>query len=580
MDKSKGCSDLKTLASDGGQRDIEVAKAVNKVEMRTRMAIPLSDDGKEWIHVSLNPCGEHLADANAQIPDGTLSQSAVLRGRIAQTLIPPFLSPSETSIDTRDWSLMMYAPPTIRGVALVVASPNAVLPDSATYRTIFDLINREGISEAPLWTTGPEVPGISPTAPYRNFYYTWIKYGAIDLQINPASGESGFIESYRIAGDGIVFEHNCPTLLNQGTVAVGQFKNDFVVNPAITQTILEVQAVIGVVPVGLTDANIQLTMTVGPLASPTTLVTGTFTLTPTSTGAITLTNAGQAPPPGTEYTIRTGVLNWVDNVTSPFDVIVGEITPSSTSDGWGFELSTSTTAAGAKIVVNIDRVFGNVNIPQDPRRNLTAFGTAIEVIETEPSLLVSPPPLDQESVVQADPLYTAEIFKRHNGVYLVRRYFEPVLNMANSNTYGAVKFVTPGMDRGIAASDGGGIQNDLMDRNASAMVVVLTGISYAAKPFIHANRYVEVMPAPNSQAALFTKPTPSKDSDSIEIFREMQIQGPHSYVPQANLLGTLNSFITDVVDGTAVFLRRSGGVALAVADALEDSNGQTHQKKA
>ena len=542
------------LLSDGGALNEVKAHALS-VTTQMQAASPISDTGKSSIMTILNPCGELGSDENAKFPDGTLSQSGIQRFRQFETIVAPWQTASSSSNVTNNWSLYLISPASFRTIAVMIAVRDGSALSDPEFASVFESINTDiDMVSYPNWNPigiGNPVP--SP-AIVPNVYYTTYSFRSANLNIDAGTGESTTIESFRVVGDGMVVLHNTPDLWNQGSFAVGQFKTDF--NSAESDT-TAAPVVLKVLVSDRDATTINGTFSVYSYRNP---VSGTQSF-------IDLTLSGAGPwtgnliGPALAYTISEG---------PPGDAIFGLATDPITvaydpvSNGGQLVV----TAVGYNFAIRLDPVGSP---PQTYTTMLQGTGShfVFEGFPGPTQLIWSLPALNQDAIAQADPKFSAELMKSHCGFYAVRRYFEPVLNMNNSNTSGHIKLEVAGMDRGDVVQSPGGIQNDILDRNGATIVAAIRGISYACSPTIKSVRFVEFMPSPNSTLAPFVGPTPPKDADAVEIFRQFQESGPHSFIPDANFLGGLATFIMGVVDAVPVFLRTARGISSAVVKALD-----------
>lgn len=557
------------LASEGGQHSEQESHARMVMEKMMGPSV-LSPEGRSSVMTILNPCGELGAEENAKFPDGTLSQSGIQRFRQFETIVTPWQSVSNTTNVTNNWSLYIISPACFRTIAVLIAVKDGRALSDSDFITLFTTINAASpVAQYPAW----DFLGGSLEA---NIYYSQYSFKSANLNLDPSTGESTTIESLRIVGDGFVVMHNTPDLWNQGSFAVGQFKTDFV-NATTDTTNIPIMAEFINLGVGDTagTANIQIRFyyvngdgnenELGIYAD-------------SSYANSTLVNF-QIPetnptPPGPTFDIK---LQSPDNrIFVNFDGTT-TVTCSATISWSGTfsnnTVATATISGGPDLefddqVVIVANGVGTFSQTLEGEGEL--FSRFLNFVPANPTqLILSLPSLNQDSIAQADPKFSAELMKAHCGFYAVRRYFEPKLNMTNSNSSGPIKFEVAGMLRQDVINAPGGLKGDLLDRNAAIVIATLRGISYACSPTIKSDRFVEFMPAKDSPLAPFVGPTPPKDEDAEEIFRQLQLEGPHSYVPDANLLGFLASFIMGVVEKVPVFLRTARSISTAVVNALD-----------
>lgn len=537
-----------TISSQGGQQTEMFAKALEvKERMMSNQAI--SDAGRGSVMTILNPCGELGSEENAKFPDGTLSQSGIQRFRQFETILAPWQTISSLDNTTDNWSLYILSPAAFRTICVFVAVRDGRSLTDAEFGSVFETINNAiPPVQYPAWGS---VGSSSSANPPTNVFYSVYSYRAASLDVDVATGESRTIESFRVVGDGMVVLHNTPTLWNQGSFAVGQFKTDFAQVETDTTDVATVFSIVtGFDAGGVIYADVSVYASNGDCTQLGML--GPVHLTPSVGLTSTWSSTTNVFLPSPE---NVPVINFGDS----FDLHI-----TGTVGSYQVEFI---TARPYSLIVPISST-----VPSTYITNLAANGPAflVDGFSINPSqILLNMPALNQDSIAQADPKFSAELMKCHEGFYAVRRYFEPKLNMNLSNVSGPIKLEMAGMNKQEVIDAPGGICGDLLDRNGAFLVGHIKGMSKAASPVIKACRFVEFMPAQNSSLAPFVGPTPAKDEDAEELFRQMQLEGPHSYIPDANFLGTLASFVMGVVNSIPVFLRTARGISGAVVKALD-----------
>lgn len=529
---------FETLGNSGGAMDSAAASISQEVVRSVQSRQLISDEGKSSLGHILNPCGEHAHDSNAKFPDGTLSQSGIQRFRLFETIDPPWANESQVSNVTNNWGLWSISLPAFRSATILVASKDNTQPSDLTWRQLWQQFNTSEVPEWPVWEVMVQ---------NSNFYYTNLTYSSANLNLDD-DGESASVESFRLVGCGHVIMHNTPDLWNQGSFAVGQFKADYADTPS-DQTLSAATITLNLpssVSVGTWDMTYKGSVNSGVLVAPVTTsqqgqlgsgITKNFSLLIKDTNTVFANYVGSVIP-----------------MTAQFQV------PSPGPQGWNFFVTATPSI----------KVF--VPTPTTGTYKITLEVTGQILVSDSPNLsnvTLNLPSLSQKDIVQADPKFSAELMKAHLGFYPVRRYFEPKLLMKNVASIGNIKFAVKGMEPSDINQPYGGIQNDILDLNGTVIVSVIRGISWAAAPTIKACRFVEFLPAPGSSLAPFVGDTPSKDEDAENIFREVQLSGPHSYIPDANSLGLLAAMISSVVEYTPVFLRGARSISQAISKSID-----------
>jgi len=521
-----------------------VAASAKRLNGMMQAAKELSVDGQGFIQHIMNPCGEHTIP-NARCTDGTLSQSAVQTLRAEDFVVPPFATVSSVADTTKNWTLIEISPPTYTGVSLLVVSANAAQPSLTEWRVIFSQINSTGVADYPAWTT----IGAPSTA---NYYVSYWRYESANLMYDPATNQSTSVESFRIVGDGVVVHHNCPTLWDQGGFVTGQFQCDteYFSEPGEVAglTIQSSATSVTTTQITLTNFNIGMTSDIAQFLTVNNL--------PIANGATSNQATVVYMQP---YNIRKPDGNFL--VNAPASAVFNWSITFNYGTNPTISISTPTTQGGPLVL---------------PVSNLALIDTStysttelLGATLANASVIIDLPSLDWSRIVQADPKRASDLMKGHGGFYSVRRYFQPKLLMARSNTSGNIKFSVQGMDRLAIVRAKGGILNDLIDMNGAIRISVIRSISYAAQPQIKCDRFIELMPAPGSILASVTEVTPARDEDAEEVFRSLQSRGAHAYVPDANLLGEMAAFLSAVISKIPVVARTVRSISAAVESAAE-----------
>lgn len=505
---------------------------------------PITADGAGFLHHSLNPCGDHTGYSSARCPDGALSQSGVLSFRLFDMEVAPFQSLTAVADTTKNWSLILLSPALYGTFMVLIACPDALVPNTVELESILLQFNEGSAAEFPAWS---EI-----SAGGRQFYVTIQRYTAANLDYNSMTQQSNAIESFRVVGDGYVVQHNSPKIWDQGGFATGQFQTDFeLVNGSSVRVDIIISGNLTSPINGPVLTNFRITAVAG----------STSTILADHPGALTLSTTTDTLVPGVvlpqgSYTIKKpDGQDLCRDITTPYDWRIVAVSPDS------LMISTAGTTGGPFVFfTSRATAFRNTEC-YSPSQVLGAN-------EDMASVLIDVPSFDWPSLAQNDPHYGGEAMQAHGGFYVVRRYFQPVLSMQPSNFSGNVKFIFGSMDRKAATTSPGGIGEELVDKNGAFIVSIIKGISYAAIPIIKGNRYIEFLPSANSILGPLVNETPDMDPDAITIFREVQSKHPHSYIPDANHLGLLGRFINNVVAGLPLYLRTGRSIADAVSRSI------------
>lgn len=558
------------LASEGGQSNEQCAHARQVMEKMMGTS-ELSLDGRSSVMTILNPCGELGSNENAKFPDGTLSQSGVQRFRQFETIVAPWQTVSSSANVTNNWSLYIVSPGCFRTIAILIAVKDGRALTDSDFVTLFTLINAASpIAQYPAWDS-------SGSSEDSNIFYSHYVFKSANLNLDPETGESTTIESMRVVGDGFVVMHNTPDLWNQGSFAVGQFKTDFINATTDTTNIPIIAEFIylgpGIGTGNIINAQVRFYYVNGDGTENELGIYANSAINQSTIYTFDVPESNPTPP-GLTFDINLqspdnrNFIHFDGTTTVTCSVVFTWTGTPSVNTVVNAQIFNTADPELDQDIVIVGRGVGTYSQTLEGEGEL--FSRFANFVPSNPTqLILSLPALNQDSVAQADPKFSAELMKAHQGFYCVRRYFEPKLNMTNSNSSGPIKFEVPGMQRQDVINAPGGIKGDLLDKNASTIICPIRGISYACSPTIKSDRFIEFMPAKDSPLAPFVGPTPAKDEDAEEIFRQMQLEGPHSYIPDANMLGFLASFVMGVVEKVPVFLRTARSISSAVVKALD-----------
>jgi len=457
-----------------------------------------------------------------------------------ETINSPWSSESEVGNTTSNWGLWAISPPGINTQFIFIASRNNSQPSPEQLALLLQNLNDSAPKIFPVWDNSI----------IANFYVSIYKNKSGKVYDN----NDKLMESLRIIGDGCVFLHNTPTLWDQGSFAVGQFQTD-----------------ISNVPVDPDSSLATLEYTSG--ATP-----GSATFRITYQGP----NNGGVLMPSTAVNPATPGIGFIgQNVGAQFRI-------KNPNTGGLFINFPNVTNPNLNITYvpqagNVEPYYNLVQTGNNPPFRITPIpagqvqripmeleGEVVEEIQNKANYTVwDLPPLSQADIVQADPKFSAELMKNHEGFYWVRRFFEPQMNMTDVSNTGIIKFRAPGVPPPTSQTPFGGISFDVFDKNGASVVAVIRGISHAAAPTIKICKFVEFMPSPGSPLAPFCGDCPMKDEDAVEIFRQIQTSGPHSYIPDANALGLMAAMLGKVIEYLPRFLRGARSISQAVMNVVD-----------
>lgn len=511
---------------------------------------------KGFLERHLDPCGEYRTALDyGKCPDGTLPQSASGQFREVFTIRAPGVSETEVNLTGQMWSLAILSPPLWRVCQILVADMNRAEVGDAALSSAINYLNVFGDEDAQYPTWAPtDTSGV---------YVSVVRWKALIGVPEPSDlGVSPLISDFRITGEGFTVSHNTPSLIDQGIAVVAQF------NPNVEPRSLALAIDEGVTAVQWA---------------------GYFRL----VNSNEIRYAGVLPGLGQypwhfEVTTTVPALNFGVN-TSVIGVAVADFTiggamifAQGDSLRWRAVRNTGTT-----LLVNLQSGTGDPIVWTDTAlaqitletnglaTNPTAKGILGDVVEhIVKANVVTMPPVTQEDLIQMTPKTVQFLLKDTRGFYVVKRVWQPVLNMTKASSYGPLRFITDDSTLGDVTGILGGIQ-DTFDANYGFAVCSLSSLPIACAPYVKAIRSWEVIPSRGSGWGPFTTTTSPKDDNAMMIARTVSDMDPFAYPHDYNGLGLLFAKVCSIVAKIPRALRTGAAVADKVAQVCEGIQGIT-----
>nr|QXV86514.1 capsid protein [Alphapermutotetravirus sp.] len=511
---------------------------------------------KGFLERHLDPCGEYRTALDyGKCPDGTLPQSASGQFREVFTIRAPGVSETEVNLTGQMWSLAILSPPLWRVCQVLVADMNRAEVGDAALSSAISYLNFFGDDDAqyPTWAE-TETSGV---------YVSVVRWKALIGAPEPSDlGVSPLISDFRITGEGFTVSHNTPSLIDQGIAVVAQF------NPNVEPRSLALAI----------DEGVTAVQWVGSFR----------VTTPTEVRyAGLLPGLGQYPwhfetttiVPAVGQTVNSSVLGIA---TADFTVNGAMIFAQGDSLRWQTRrLATNTLTVQLQAGTGSPLVWSDT--PLAPiavqtngiTANVTAKGILGEVVEhLVKANVVTMPPITQEDLIQMTPKTVQFLLKDTRGFYVVKRVWQPVLNMTKASSYGPLRFITQDSTLNDVSGILGGIQ-DTFDANYGFAVCSLSSLPIACAPYVKAIRSWEVVPSRGSSWGPFTTSTSPKDDNAMLIARTVSDLDPFAYPHDYNGFGLLFAKVCKIVAKIPRALRTGAAVADKVAQVCEGIQGIT-----
>lgn len=492
---------------------------------------PLPERAIEFVHRHCNPCGEmHTFSENSKVPDGALPNSTILELREALIVrIPTF--GGTISLDGAMWTLTVIHLPLFRTPIILVANLlNAEMGDDDRSALISDWNETE---DPPVYPNWREIITDST-------YYCVVQWSGLNNVSAPTSTGTRDIQQFRICNDGMTIFNNTPDLVNQGMVIGAQWPTNVAktaeeasddavgytgnirVNTGATQTANGSRALMRIpIPVDVSTLAIV-----------------------SSTGTIQVMGVTHSAYPWGHLIYIADTAGTVNNATftaeASHDMLLNAV---AISKGDTITFSVSRTAANvwtytATNSTTSTQIFtGTAAAPNDRYTLVVTDALEMPLITT-----FQLPPTDTQNIIQSTPKAVYMSAKEQNGVYMVKRIFQPVFNVQEANERRQVVMTDPDFERAFTFAP-----LDVFDLNFGIGVTVWSSIPTSCAPAIKLIRDVEVVAGQGSDLMLFMKSNPDECQAAIAICHLMSKHHPFLYPESYNILGGLMNIIGGVV---------------------------------
>lgn len=545
-------------------------KMARKIGARTH---GLSEAAQEFVHRHCNPCGERVTfRENSKVPDGALPNSSALELREVFIVRAPTTSSTSLSLNGDMWTLTVIHMPLFRNPLILVASMNNAEMTEIDRAALCDRWNVEN--------ENPRYPRWDAFGLAGN-YWTTVTFSGLKTVVPPTdTGLTTDIEQFRIVSDGMTIFNNTPDLINQGMVIGAQWPYNVgskTVELPKTDSGSQIMTSI-YVNTGGSPARHGVVANFPVEATPPTVISSTEPEVISGTYA-TSTNENASLGYRTA-TLRVDSVNaegsWVqadftlamDLVYSGVSYLAGEIlrltmTKNAAADSLAnpFNVVVSLIKEGAE-----PTVVTTLNSATNTNFNITLLFP--EGIEAANCSLVQLPPTSTEGIVQSTPKAVYMSMKEENGIYMVKRIFQPVFSVQKANEVRPIRLATASAAEGTL-----GATNDVYDLNYGVGVVVMSSIPTSCAPAIKLFRDVEIVAGDTSAFQLFMTSNEGECQPALEVVHAITQNHPFMYPESYNVLGTLMNTITGIISKVPLL----GNIAGAVAHAVRALAGGTVQ---
>lgn len=509
----------------------------------------LSDHAYEFIHRHCNPCGEMMTfTESSKVPDAALPNSCILELRQVAIVRAP--GEVNTAIDiTGDmWTLTVIHTAMFRNSIILVASLiNAEMDDNARAALITAWNTQENQPEYPNWY---QLEADNSTPPKGTTFYCVLKWsGLADVDAPTTTGIATSIEEFRITADGMTIFNNTPDLINQGMVVGAQWNSDFAVSTVkgdVQEDGTHITVLVSRESLPALSGGVAARFPIDP-----------DTLLVTTIGAIS-SDQYRVDIQGSDLSAYRYFVAYIA-ITSATDTginVSAEITYSMIVDGvtlpagtrMNVQLISNGTSAPAAWVNFGDFATPDPIIKDNDPSSAATFREEVSVVLLDGTIeqLVTQwriPPTTTQSIIQSTPKAVYMSMKEENGVYMVKRIFQPIFNVQKAAEVRTIHMADPVIPSRLFPLG----PLDVFDANYGVGVVVMASIPKACAPALKLIRDVEVVATERSTIQLFMKSNAGSCQTGVEIVKTLAEQHPFMYPESYNTLGSLMDLISGAV---------------------------------
>lgn len=517
----------------------------------------LADYTIGWLERHLDACGEYRTALDwGKVPDGAIPQSVSGQFRGVFTIRAPGQDPMSIPLDGQLWSLLIVSLNTWRTAFLLVADMLRSEVSQSAMDSVIRFFNNKQIAagaQHPNWATTDQ----------DGVYWSVVGWDAIANAPAPtALGISPFIEDFRITGEGFTVQHNTPSLINQGIAVAAQF------NPN-TETRSRANEIV--------EGRIRASVWIDAIRTP-----GATTIRGKLPGIASTGNPAWQVDMVQNWSMPIGNSSAIPVVSRVYNsdgtTILWDVGDSLRFSWpltllWSLQRQVGSTGAWANVITADAGATTSGSIAWGSLINNLVFVIEDDVLLDRANCLTLPP-ISQQGMVQATPKTVQFLLKEHNGIYVNKRVWKPVMDMTSASNYGPLRII----NRDTTLSDintSTGVFNDTFDTNYGVAVVNLSSLPLACAPYVKCIRSWEAVPSEGSPWGPFTTGTTPKDDLALVIARTVADLDPFAYPLDYNGLGTLFAKIVAIVTKIPKVLRSAANVAEVVGQVCEDVQAST-----
>lgn len=545
---------------------IVAEETANPFEGRSRGKINIEGLGlsslpvgcREFVHRHCNPCGEMVTfTENSKVPDGALPNSTIIELREALIVKVPS-STGVLPLDGSMWTLTVIHLPLFRNPVILVASlVNAEMSVDDRAALMRD------------WNTSVSPPLYPEWRPIvvDNLYYSVVQWTGLNQVEQPTPNGTTAVQQFRITCDGMTMFNNTPDLINQGMVVGAQWPaNKSIKNEEANDDVAGYTGVIRVsafgVPAPVSRAALQVPVPIDKE----TFAQGVTVGVP----SISFSYGGASYPwefpvyiadsAGTSnsmvFTAEAGHNMIINTIAIAKGDLLNFSVARNVSNQWSWSVMTS---VGALVVFSATNVASPAGI----------YSVVItDPLEMPAITVLQLPPTDTQNIIQSTPKAVYMSAKEQNGIYMVKRIFQPIFNVQEASERRQIVLTDAEVERQFTLSP-----SDVLDLNYGVGVTVWSSIPTSCAPAIKLIRDVEIVAGENSAYMPFMKSNVDKCEAALAICHSMAVHHPFMYPESYNILGGLMGIIGNVVSKIPIL----GNVVQAIPGIIKTITGAEHK---
>jgi len=509
---------------------------------------------QEFVHRHCNPCGEKITfTENSKVPDGGLPNSTVLELREALIVRMPGMSANTTlPLTGASWTLTVIHLPLFRNPVILVANiQNSEMTTIDRAALIRDWNTSEHPPVYPDWR---QLDGLDT-------YYAAVQWTGLRNVDPPTDTGTAAIQQFRITADGMTMFNNTPDLINQGMVVGAQWPANRAVKVETADA--EVAGYTGLLHVYSSENNFRLEVPI-----PIDLDTANTV----SYNNMSALNVGATADLGWRYLAfraSSNVADIVETAVAEWDMIVNDITISA-GDTLTYVISRAAGGLWSASVTNTTTSTLIFSFTGVINPNVYYGWTLVSTAEFPTITTLQLPPTDTENIIQSTPKAVYMSAKEQNGIYMVKRIFQPIFNVQEASERRQIVLTDAEYSREFTVAP-----RDVLDLNYGVGCTVWSSIPTSCAPAIKLVRDVEIVAGENSAYMPFMKSNGDKCEAALTICHMMGVHHPFMYPESYNILGGLMGIISNVVSKIPIL----GNVVGAIPGIIKTITGNEQKEE-